>query len=177
MVNKVSARDNKDNESLDEVIYQQLKSLARKLMVKERNNHTLSATDLVHEAFVKLSHSAHSYNDQKHYFHTFARQMRHVLVNHSYHKKTKKNKGISIFYTDSLGLVDNDYLDFTEINNAIEALKKMDQRSAHCIELIYFTDLKQSQAARMMGISLPTLERDINFGRAFINEFIYNLGG
>ena len=63
--------NNNDNQSqadndLNQVIYQQLRNLAHALMVKERNNHTLSPTDLVHEAFLKISGSELSMNDEKH---------------------------------------------------------------------------------------------------------------
>ena len=166
---------NPKHESLDELIYQQLKVLARKLMSKERNNHTLSATDLVHEAFVKLSVSDMSFNDQKHYVHTFARQMRRVLVNYSYHKNTHKNKAFLTTYTDSIGLIENNFADFNEINKAIDHLEKLDTRSAQCIELVYFTNLTQAQAAKYLNISLATLERELKFGRVIIHQHIDNL--
>ncbi len=160
---------------LDDDIYRQLKSLARQLMAKERDNHTLSATDLVHEAFMKLSVSDLSFNDQKHHFKTFARQMRRVLVNYSHHKNSQKNKAESVHFTDSLGLATDGFADFNEINKAIDRLEKLDQRSAQCIELIYFTNLNQAQAAQYMGISLATLERDLKFGRVIIQEYIDQL--
>jgi len=167
--------ENNSNASLEEEVYQQLKSLARKLMAKERDNHTLSATDLVHEAFVKLSASELSFNDQKHYFQTFARQMRRVLVNYSYYKNSQKNHANIILFTESLGLMDSAFSDFNEINNAIDKLESLDERSAQCIELVYFTSLSQCQAAELMDISLATLERDLKFGRVVIHEYIDNL--
>ncbi len=157
---------------LGEDIYRQLKSLARQMMARERANHTLSATDLVHEAFVKLSVADLSFNDRQHHFKTFARQMRRVLVNHSYHKNSKKNQGEAIHFTDSLGLAGDGFTDFNVISLAIDHLEQLDQRSAQCIELTYFTDLSQVQAAELMGISLATLERDLKFGRVIIQEYM-----
>ena len=164
-----------NHESLDQEIYQQLKSLARKMMSKERENHTLSATDLVHEAFLKLSVSDMSFNDQKHYFQTFARQMRRVLVNYSHYKNTQKNKGDAVLYTDSLALVDNDFADFNAIDQAINHLEHMDKRSAESVELAYFTNLTQAQIANYLDVSIATLERDLKFGRVIIHEYIDNL--
>lgn len=69
--------------SFDDLIYQQLKTVANKLMGKERKNHTLSPTDLVHEAYVKLSDSQLPFANQKHYFRTLARQMRRVLIDYA----------------------------------------------------------------------------------------------
>ncbi len=161
-----------NSSELGDEIYRQLKTLARQLMAKERANHTLSATDLVHEAFMKLSVSDMSFNDQKHHFQTFARQMRRVLVNYSHHKNAQKNKAEAVHFTDSLGLAGDGFTDFNQINNAIDRLEQLDQRSAQCVELIYFTNLNQTQAAKYMGISLATLERDLKFGRVIIHEYI-----
>ena len=144
-------------------------------MSNERKNHTLSATDLVHEAFVKLSVSDMSFNDQKHYVQTFARQMRRVLVNYSYYKNSNKNNASITTFTDSLGLIDDNFTDFNEINKAIDHLELMDKRSAQCVELVYFTNLNQVQAAKYLKISLATLERDLKFGRVIIHEYIDNL--
>lgn len=167
---------NDTHQSLDELIYRQLKQLARKMMGQERANHTLSATDLVHEAFTKLAPSHLSFNDQKHYFHTFARQMRRVLLNHAKHKNAQKNQADVVLWTESLGVVQQQMIEFDVFNDAIEALERLDQRSAKAIELVYFTDLKQSQVADIVGVSLATLERDLKFGRVVIQEYIDNLG-
>jgi len=165
------------NSSLDQALYQQLKRLANKLMSKERENHTLSPTDLVHEAFVKLSGAELSFEGQKHHFRTLARQMRRVLSNYGRHRSASKNQGAfaAVHYTDSLGLVDSQP-DFSHINAAIDELASMDERSAESIELVYFAALPQAQAAQYLGVSLATLERDIKFGRVFITEYIHSMG-
>ena len=163
------------DDPLNEIIYQQLRDLAGKLMVKERKNHTLSPTDLVHEAYVKLSGSELLFADQKHYFRTLARQMRRILVNYGRYKSAQKNQKspVECIYTDALGLVENQP-DFSHISDAIDQLSLLDERSAESIDLVYFTALEQSQAAQHLNISLRTLERDLKFGRAFINEYISN---
>jgi RNA polymerase sigma factor (TIGR02999 family) len=163
--------------SLDERLYQQLKIIANKLMAQERKNHTLSATALVHEAFVVISKRDLSFDDKKHYFRTLATQMRRVLIDHARHKAAKKNKleNKDIAYTDSLGLV-NKCIDFSYINDAIEELKTIEKRSAEVIDLVYFAALPQAQVAEFMKISIKTVERDLKYGRAFINEYIHDLG-
>ena len=165
----------KNKEALDKEIYQQLRALARKMMAKERSNHTMSATDLVHEAFAKLSVGDLPFNDQQHYFYTFARQMRRVLVNYALHKKRQKNQAEILHFSDSLGLADTEFADFAQIDQAIDHLENIDERSAKTIELVYFTHLPQSQAAEFLGVSLATLERDLKFGRVIIHEYIDNL--
>lgn len=162
--------------SLDEVVYQQLKRLARGLMVSERQGHTLSPTDLVHEAYLKLSSSAATFRDEQHYFRTLARQMRRVLMDHGRGKASQKRQGQAVQYTDSLGLSDGT-VDFSSIDAAFDALREMDQRTAESVELVYFAALPQSKAASLMDISVATLERDLKFGRAFINEYLHQQSG
>lgn len=170
-------RNNKLGVSLDDDIYQQLRVMAHKLMDNERKNHTLSPTDLVHEAYVKLSDSQISYADQKHYFRTLARQMRRVLIDYARNKSRLKNKGKSnnVIYTDSLGLMGSS-IDFSTINDAINELEEIDLDSAEAIDLIYFAALPQTKAAEYLSVSLATLKRNLKFGRAFISEYIHELG-
>ena len=89
------SNENKPNQQTDsdlnKVIYQQLRNLAHSLMIKERNNHTLSPTDLVHEAYLKISDSKLSTHDEKHYFRTLAKQMRMVLIDYGRSKQSAKN--------------------------------------------------------------------------------------
>ena len=165
------------NTNLDDMIYHQLKTMANKLMVKERKNHTLSPTDLVHEAFVKLSDCDELFLNKKHYFRTLARQMRRVLIDYGRKNARLKNKNKvnNLTYTDSMGLLDS-AVDFSYISDALEELEMMDSSSAEAIDLVYFAALPQPQAAEYLNISLSTLERNLKFGRAYINEFIHNLG-
>lgn len=163
--------------SLDNILYSQLKSIATKLMAHERKNHTLSPTDLVHEAYVKISKSDLLFEDNKHYFRTLARQMRRVLIDYARNKSTQKNKGKSdnVIYTESLKLTKTS-VDFSYINDAIEELENMDKRSAEIVDLVYFAALSQTKVAEYLKVSIKTVERDLKFGRAFINEYIHDLG-
>lgn len=173
----MSEHSSPNKESLDEAIYQQLKTMAYKLMLTERQNHTLSPTDLVHEAYVKLSGCDTSFTDQKHYFRTLARQMRRVLIDYGKKNSRLKSKGKvnNLAYTDALGLTDAT-VDFNHISDAIEELETMDKPSAEAIDLVYFAALPQAQAADHLHVSIATLERNLKFGRAYINEYIHNLG-
>jgi|GEM_PF-3035205 len=164
------------DQQLNDDIYRQLKTLARTMMANERDNHTLSATDLVHEAFLKLSVADLSFNDQKHHYLTFARQMRRVLVNYSHHKNAQKNQAVVVSFTDSLGLADEHFTDFSVISEAIDHLQSLDDRSARCIELFYFTGLNQQQAADYMRLSLATFERDLKFGRVILHQYLDAFG-
>ncbi len=160
---------------LNQQVYHELKKVAYRLMLKERNNHTLSPTELVHEVYAQLADKTTQYNDSKHFFCAVAKQMRWFLVDYARHKSTQKRGGkqSAILYTDALGLA-NHSVDFQLISAAVDALKEMDKRSMEAIELCYFAALTQQQAAQTLNVSIATLERDLKFGRAFISEFIHN---
>jgi len=109
------------NYNFDETVYQQLRMLARGLMRKERSGHTISPTELVHNAYVKMSNIQVDFVDEKHYFRTMARQMRRLLVDYARQKSSDKRAGSlqNVALTDSLGLV-QDQPNFVHINDAIE---------------------------------------------------------
>ena len=161
------------NQEIDQALYQQLKAMARKLMIREREGHTLSPTDLVHEAYVSLLGKDMNFESQLHHYHTLARQMRRLLVDYSRKKNADKRQGSvnQVMYTDSLGL-SHELYDFEVINEAMNELNQMDERSGLCLELVYFAALPQKQAAEVIGISLATLERDLKFGRAYVQDFV-----
>ena len=160
------------SQDLDAEIYQQLKLIARKLMTKERDNHTLSPTDLVHEAFSKLPISDDY--DRPSYVFVLARQMRRLLVDYGRKKSSQKRGGgqHAVLYTDALGIQDNRITDFSLISEAIDALDQMDERAAKAIDLYYFTQISRQEAADILQISMPTLERDLRFAKAHIGHYL-----
>ena len=162
------------NTELDQEIYQQLKLIANKLMSKERNNHTLSPTDLVHEAFVKIQLPEAAINDSNHYVFILARQMRRLLVDYGRQKKADKrgNGHHNVMYTDALGIHNNSFLDFSVISAAIDDLNHLDERAAQAIDLFYFTNVSKEKAAQLLNISIPTLDRDLRFAKAQISHYI-----
>jgi RNA polymerase sigma factor, sigma-70 family len=158
---------------LDEKLYQQLRQLANSLMVKERAGHTLSPTDLVHNAYLKLSVYEGDYTDKKHYYRTLAQQMRRLLIDYGRYKGAAKKEGSvqALNYTDSLG-VSAEAINMQSLINAIDELADLDQRSYEITQMVYFAAVPINEVAEMMAISKATVERDLKFGRAFISEFI-----
>ncbi len=159
---------------LDLEIYNQLKVIANKLMSQERDNHTLSPTDLVHEAFLKIKPSTSITAEKEHYVFILAKQMRRLLVDYGRQYNAKKRGGDQnrVVYTDALGINGNIMTDFSLINDAIDDLASLDERAAKAIDLFYFTDIDRESAAKLLNISVPTLERDIRFAKAQITHFL-----
>ena len=162
---------------LNEDIYQKLKVIAKKLMSQERKSHTLSPTDLVHEAFMKFDLSGDKTADDQHYIFILARQMRRLLVDYGRQKTALKRGGIQqrVMYTDALG-IHNNITDFSIISDAIEDLNNLDERAAQAIDLFYFTKISKEKAASMLHISVPTLERDLRFAKAHISHYLSEQG-
>jgi len=162
------------NTELDQEIYQQLKIIANKLMSNERNNHTLSPTDLVHEAFVKIPLPTHSELDSEHYVFILARQMRRLLVDYGRQNSSQKRGGNQpkVMYTDALGIHGDRMTDFSVISDAIDDLEAMDKRAARAIDLFYFTSIDKEKTAEMLKVSVPTLERDLRFAKAHISHYL-----
>ena len=161
-------------EKLSQEIYNQLKAIAIKLMRCERNGHTLSPTDLVHEAFLKIGEVLPDANEQGYTLFILARQMRRLLVDYGRQKSALKRGGQQqkIMYTDALGIGQDSDPDFNLINDAIENLKLMDERAAQAIDLYYFTNINREKTADLLNISIPTLERDLRFAKAHISQFL-----
>ena len=162
------------NTELDREIYQQLKIIANKLMSNERNNHTLSPTDLVHEAFVKIKFPELTDLATEHGVFILARQMRRLLVDYGRQNSALKRGGNQqkIMYTDALGIHNNNLTDFSIISAAIDDLEAMDSRAARAIDLFYFTSIDKCKTAEILNISVPTLERDLRFAKAHISHYL-----
>lgn len=158
---------------LDEALYQQLRQLANTMMVKERAGHTLSPTDLVHNAYLKLSGYEGDFQDKKHYYNTLAQQMRRLLIDYGRAKSAAKNAGSvqAVDYTDSLG-VNTEPIDLQRLIDAIDGLAELDQRSYEITQMVYFAAVPVKEVADIMQLSLATVERDLKFGRAFISDYI-----
>jgi RNA polymerase sigma factor (TIGR02999 family) len=164
---------NKSN-NLEENIYQELKVIANKLMQHERANHTLSPTDLVHEAYLKLSKSDVGNYKEKQYIFVLARQMRRLLVDYGRSKSAVKNGSRlnKVMYTDALGINDGNSIDFDLISQAIDELEEVNKRCAQIVELYYFTGVSRELASKLFDISLSTFARDIHFAKAFIGDYM-----
>ncbi len=160
---------------LETGVYRQMKKLAQGLMRAERAGHTLSPTDLVHEAFMKLDASASGCDDPHAYLFIFARQMRRLLVDYGRRKAAQRHGGElrRVTYTDGLGLLQEPTVDFVALNRAINALERMDSRSAQAVDLCYFTGASRAEAADALKISPATLKRDLHFAQSFIRAHVH----
>jgi RNA polymerase sigma factor (TIGR02999 family) len=158
-------------ERLTPLVYDELRRLARTYMRAERGSHTLQATAVVHEAFIRLIHAHVALQDRGHFFAVASRLMRRVLVDHAKSRsRMKRNAGAQ----DLIAAADTDnasgplQFDVIALDDAIEGLQRMEPRLARAIELHYFGGLTHEQIAAAVGSSVATVQRDIRLARAWL---------
>jgi RNA polymerase sigma factor (TIGR02999 family) len=152
------------------VVYPQLRSLAMRYMSGESSGHTLNATGLVHEAYIKILGSQVNWDDRVHFFAVAARIMRHILVDHAKSKRRAKRGGAApkICLDDAIVVSAEPDEDLLNLNEALDRLAKIDQRKADVVELIYFGGLSQVEAGAALGISEATVQRELRFAKAWL---------
>ena len=139
-------------------------------MRAERGSHTLQATAVVHEAFLRLIHANVDVQDRGHFFALTSRLMRRVLVDHAKSRtREKRDAGAlepSAENTDQA--LPTPALDVVALDDALERLLQLDPRMAQVIELHYFGGMTYEEIAAAMGISAATVHRELRLARAWL---------
>lgn len=158
-------------EKLIRLTYKELRRLAGHYMKSERPDHTLQPTALVHEVYLRIfADQPLEWNDQKHFFAVAAKQMRRVLLDYARANGAERRGGDyqRLPLQDIEALPSKPSADLLDLDRALEDLSKVDPRAGQVVELRYFGGLTEAEAASVLGISVATLKRDWEFGRAFI---------
>jgi len=155
-------------EQLTPLVYDELRRLARNHMRAERGGHTLQATAVVHEAFMRLVEGNIALQDRAHFFALASRLMRRVLVDHAKSRSRKKrNADIGETPTHPAEIPVADF-DVIALDEALEGLAQLEPRLAQVIELNYFGGMTYDQIATAVGASAATVHRDIRLARAWL---------
>jgi RNA polymerase sigma factor (TIGR02999 family) len=165
-------------ERLTPLIYEELRERARRYMRHERPGHTLQATAVVHEAFVKLLAMDVSWQDRAHFFNVAARQMRRILVDHAKARCRAKRGGTTNgedLLTDMQDLDGNTSgpatageIDVLEIDEALEQLARHNGRLAGIVELHYFGGLTYQELSETLKISEASVDRELRLAKAWV---------
>ena len=159
-------------EKLLPLVYKELRALAAHRMAQEAPGHTLQATALVHEAWLRLVKPEEQarFVNRAHFFAAAAEAMRRILVESARRKKRMKHGG-------PLQRVDLDAVDvplplpadeLIALDEALNRLTDVDPRAAEVVKLCFFTGMTQEQAAKELGVSLRTTERLWEYARAWL---------
>lgn len=161
---------------LFEVVYTDLRAIAEAQMRSERADHTLQATALVSEAYVRLIGSADlQYNDRRHFFGVAAQAMRRILIDHARGRLRQKRGGgerpRELMEGDAAtSMMEPERL--LALDEAMERLQAEDPRAAELVRLRFYAGLTLEQAADLLEISRRTAIRDWNFARARLSQLM-----
>lgn len=160
-------------ERLAPLVYDELRKLARNYMRAERGSHTLQATAVVHEAFMRLIQANVTPQDRGHFFALASRLMRHVLVDHAKSRaRAKRNAGVREMEPDRNASQPQVDVDIVALDDALGSLAQLEPRLAQVIELHYFAGMTYEEIAKALDTSPATVHRDIRLARAWLLEEI-----
>jgi len=166
-----------NKEALDRLmplVYEQLHLLAARPLRSERPGHTLQATALVHEAYLKLAGSEAEWADRTHFLAVASRVMRRLLVDHARTRGRAKRGAGAVKVTWDAGVeVSSDRgEELVAVDEALMELAKVDERKSQLLEMLYFGGLTQAEAAAAAGISERTLNRELVLAKAWVRRYL-----
>jgi RNA polymerase sigma-70 factor, ECF subfamily len=150
-------------EKLVPLVYDQLKKLARRYMRRERADHTLQTTALVHEAYLKLvgQHSPH-WQGRAQFYGIAAQLMRRILIDHARRHLREKRGGSQVILPleEGLAFTPEYSEDLLKLDEALDRLSKLDPRQSRIVELRFFGGLSVEETSRFLNVSPITVKRD-----------------
>jgi RNA polymerase sigma factor (TIGR02999 family) len=165
-----------DRAALDEVMplmYDALRRTAHQRMARERVGHTLSTTDLVHEAYLKLARLDHTkWQGRAHFLAMAAWSMRHVLIDHALKRKADKRGGGGhrVPLADEMAVVPAPGSDLLALERAMQRLETIDPRQCRVAECRVFAGMSVEETAEALGVSPASIKRDWSLARAWLNR-------
>ncbi len=170
LLGRIRSGEESAQAELYNVVYDELRRLARRHMRGERGAHTLQPTALVNEAFLRLFGDVVSATDRKHFFALASQTMRRVLVDHGRSRNAeKRGGGVEILSLDERNPADgHDITDILILDEALSRLEKVDARPCRVVEMRFFAGLTESEIAEALSVSEITVRRDWRFARAWL---------
>ena len=168
---ELGAGDDRAADRLLPLVYNELRALAQRNLAHERPDHTLQATALVHEAYLRLVDSDRIHlRNRAHFFALAAQALRRILIDHARTRNRKKHGGghnkLSLQVIPEL-FVQTD-VDVLALDEALEGLKQVGERYAQIVEMRFFGGMTMEEIADLLGVSIGTVERDWRTARAWL---------
>ncbi len=159
-------------DALMPLVYTQLRRLAAGCLGREGHEHTLRATALVHEAYLRLVDSDVSFNDRVHFYAVAARVLRHILVDHAKAARRQKRGGdaVKVELDDAVLVGPGTPSNIVELDDALKSLAVLDARKSDVVELLFFGGLTYDETAAALNISPATVDRELRMAKAWIRR-------
>jgi RNA polymerase sigma factor (TIGR02999 family) len=169
---RLSGGDRAAFDHLVPLVYDQLRKLASRSMRSQPAGHTLRATALVHEAYLRLADASGDWQDRVHFYAVAARVMRNILVDHAKAGNRQKRGGGAehIAFDEAVLIGRASAPGLAELDEALARLEMHDARKAKIIELLFFGGLTYEEAAAALGISEATVHRDLKMAKAWLHR-------
>ena len=163
-----------DRSALDKLfplVHSELRRIAQRQMSQERPGHTLQATALVNEAYLKLAgQQGFDWQNRAHFFAVCAQVMRHILIDHARaHARDKRGGGVvKVSLNDALVVAEDQASHFIALDEALRVLERLDPQKGKIVELRYFGGLSVEEAAEVMNVSPRTVRREWQRAKAWL---------
>jgi len=166
-----------DDEARQQVLplaYARLRELAAGRMRRVRSEHTLQATALVHEAYIRVWGKDASFENRAHFYFVASRAMRDILVEHARKKDRPKHGGVAekVSLDEATLAFDGPSEEIIALDEALKKLERQSQRQYDLVMLRFFGGLTSAEAAKAIGISERTAERDWRFARVYLHTLM-----
>ena len=160
-------------ERLIPLVHRELQQIAQRCMAGERAGHSLQATALVNEAYLRLIDTKDvAWHDRAHFLAVAARVMRRILVDHARARRAQKRGGPAtrVTFDEALVVTNAPREDFVALDDALEALSTFDERKSRVVELRFFGGLSVEETASVLKVSAETVMRDWRLAKAWLQR-------
>jgi RNA polymerase sigma-70 factor, ECF subfamily len=164
-----STGDLRARDELMPMVYAELRRRAAGHLKRERPDHTLRPTDLLHEAYLRLCAQNAGFQNRDHFFGVASRLMRRVLVDHARARfAAKRGKALRVTLAEDVAAASPPAADLLELDAALDELFALDEREAQVVELRFFGGLTLQETASVLGISVATAKNDWAHAKAWL---------
>ena len=165
--------DRAAGERLTELVYAQVRAIAGKYLRQFAGRMTVQPTELAHELFLRLIGADVAWQDRRHFYGVVSVAMRRIVVDLARARGSEKRGGGQIQVT--LSAAENaaagvEHAESAALDEALDALRRIDPRKCEVIEMTYLLGLKREEIAAVIGISVPTVDRELRFARAWLKQ-------
>lgn len=161
------------SDALNQSLYDELHRCAAAQMRRESAGHTLSATALTHEAWMRMAEQTRTeWQSRSHFLGVAALMMRRILINHAMAKQAAKREAalVSLTLTEAQQVAGNIDTDVLRVHEALLAFEQQDPRAAKVVELKFFGGLELDEIADVLALSRTTVKRDWALARAWLHR-------